>query len=244
AVDLHAVLLWTLVPGLVAAAAMFFLTRGIEPDVEREIERGSIAARPRFPRAFWLFLAGVLLFGLGAFSRTFLVWLAARGSGSASSRTGGMLSTGVLLYAAHNLVAALSAYPVGQLGDRRSKLRVLVAGYGLGVLTNALLAATGGSVAWLVVVVPLSAVALSVEETLEKAAAAELLPRELRSLGFGILAGANAFAAILSSLYVGILLERGQARAAFGLAAACGALGVLWMLAMVLRRRALPMTTG
>ena len=237
AVDFRTVLLWSLVPGLLAAGSMFFLTRGVE-------ERGTAepaptaAVRPRFPRVFWLFLVGVFLFGMGDFSRTFLVWLAARGLGEDGAHAGGSISVAVLLYTLHNLVAAGSAYPVGRLGDRGSKLRVLVSGYGLGVVTNVLLALLGGSLAWLVVAIVLSGLYISVEETLEKAVAAELLPRELRSLGFGILASANAVGDMVSSLYVGFLLEDGRQGLAFGLAAALGAAGVLWMLAVLGRRAA------
>jgi hypothetical protein len=40
---------------------------------------------------------------------------------------------------------------------------------------------------------------------------------------------------MLSSLYVGFLLQRGDERWAFGLAAGLGALGVGWMLGVLLR---------
>jgi MFS family permease len=244
AIDVRTVLFWTLVPGLAAAGAMFFLTRGAEREPGRGSDehhggdppRGS-SPRPAFPRAFRLFLVGVLLFGLGDFSRTFLIWLAARGLGADGARPGGTITTAVLLYALHNLVAALAAYPVGRLGDRVSKMRLLVGGYGLGVLTNVLLAAAGGSLAGLAVAIVLSGVYISVEETLEKAVAAELLPRELRSLGFGVLATANAVGDMLSSLYVGLLLQQGTRVGAFGLAAAAGAAGVAWMAGVVLRSR-------
>ena len=83
-----------------------------------------------------------------------------------------MLSTAVLLYAAHNLVSALAAYPAGRLGDAGSKPRVLVMGYGLGVVTNAILAIATGSLALLVVAILLSGVYIAVEETLEKAVVA------------------------------------------------------------------------
>jgi MFS family permease len=82
-----------------------------------------------------------------------------------------------------------------------------------------------------------SGIYISVEETLEKAVAAELLPRELRSLGFGILACANAVGDMASSLYVGLLLQQGQARWAFGLAAGLGFIGVVWMLGIRKSRR-------
>ena len=78
-------------------------------------------------------------------------------------------------------------------------------------------------------VVVLSGTYIAVEETLEKAVAAEMLPRELRSLGFGILACANAVGDMASSLYVGFLLESQHPGWAFGIAAALGATGVLWL---------------
>jgi hypothetical protein len=85
----------------------------------------------------------------------------------------------------------------------------------------------------------LSGAYIAVEETLEKAVAAELLPRELRSLGFGLLACANAVGDMVSSLYVGYLLEVHQPGWAFGIAASVGILGVLWLVLMLWR-----MTSG
>ncbi len=237
AIDFRTVILWTFIPGLVAAGAMFFMTRGVERDDGREQAAPRTGARPRFPRPFWIFLVGVFLFGMGDFSRTFLIWLVARDVGENGVQAGGTISIAVLLYTMHNLVAAGSAYPAGRLGDRSSKLRVLVSGYGLGVVTNLLLTVAGGTLGWLAGAIVLSGIYISVEETLEKAVAAELLPRELRSLGFGILACANAVGDMVSSLYVGFLLQHGQERWAFGLAAGLGAAGVAWMLGVVLRAR-------
>lgn len=114
---------------------------------------------------------------------------------------------------------------------------MLVIGYALGVGTNLLLALGSGSLAWLMAAIVLSGVYIAVEETLEKAVAAELLPRERRSLGFGILACGNAVGDMVSSLYVGLLLEAGQTALAFGLAAGVGANGVAWMLWLIRRRR-------
>jgi MFS family permease len=216
---------------------MFFLARGVEEHRESSSPSVSSTPRPRFPRIFWMFLGGVFLFGMGDFSRTFLVWLAARGLGEDGVQSGGTISVAVLLYAMHNLVAAGAAYPVGHIGDRGSKMRVLVTGYGLGVGTNMLLALAGGSLSCLVAAIALSGIYISIEETLEKAVAAELLPRELRSLGFGYLACANAVGDMVSSLYVGFLLEHGHERLAFGLAGGLGAAGVCWLFTMLRRAR-------
>lgn len=234
-VEFHRVILWAVIPGLLATASMVFLPRERIAPLPTSTGRSGESRRAVFPCRFWLFLVGVTLFGLGDFSRTFLVWLAARSFGEDGIQAGGTVSIAVLLYTLHNLVAALSAYPVGHLGDRHSKLHVLLGGYAIGVGTNLLLAGTGGQIGWLVAAILLSGVYISVEETLEKAVAADLLPPQLRSLGFGILACANAVGDMASSVYVGFLLERGAPGLAFGLAAGCGALGVGWML-LVLHR--------
>jgi MFS family permease len=237
--EFRAVILWTAVPGLLAAAAMFFFTRerSTAPHDVAENETPSDATRPAFPRAFWVFLVGVFLFGLGDFSQTFLIWLAATAVGEEGSMAAGTVSVAVLLYTVHNLVSAAVAFPVGHWGDRRARLPVLVVGYGIGFGTNLLLAFAGGSLPWLAAAIILSGVYIAIQETLEKAVAAERLPRELRSLGFGILACASAVGDMASSLYVGYFLQAGQFMAAFGVPAALGAAGFLWMLRFSLKTR-------
>jgi len=141
-VDLRVIILTSLAPSLVAVISFFGLTRD-----RTEPKRAASEGRPRLqlPRRFWLFTTGVALFGIGDFSRVFLILLAAAAFGETGTTAAGVVSKAVLLYAAHNAVSALAAYPAGVLGDRGSKLRVLVVGYGLGVVTNALLAfASGG----------------------------------------------------------------------------------------------------
>ncbi|MDC8446884.1 MAG: MFS transporter [Nitrospira sp.] len=147
---------------------------------------------------------------------------------------GGAFSAAILLYTIHNLISAVTAYPIGHRGDHGNKFRILLYGYGLGVSTNLLLALAGVSVGGLIAAVVLSGVYIAVEETLEKAVAAEALPRELRSLGFGLLACADAIGDMASSLYVGYFLDLHQPTVAFSIATVCGASGVLWLL--VIRR--------
>jgi MFS family permease len=229
-VPFGSVILWSVVPGILAAAAMFFLTRDPQPKLVRAEEAGAAAkTRPPFPRLYWLLLVGVLLFGLGDFSRTFLILLTAQALGVAGRSAEATLSVPVLLYAGHNLISAAAALGFGYWGDRVSKTRLLLVGYTIGVFTNLLLAFLSGSLSWLIVAMVLSAIYLAAEQTLEKAAVAGVLPRELRSLGFGILASANAVGDMVSSLYVGVLLAYDLPLAAFGSAAAVGMIGVAWL---------------
>ena len=226
------IMLWAFVPGVLAVGSVLLLVR------ERRDGAAVVAAgapKPSIPRAFWLLLAGVFLFGIGDFSRTFLILIAARSLDGGPAPASGVLSIPVLLYAAHNLVSALAAYPIGRWADRWSKPRVLLCGYALGVATNALLAFRGGETAWVIAAIGMSGLYIAVEEVAEKATAAQFLPRELRSLGLGILACANALGDMASSLTVGFLLQRGSPLLAFGIPAAVGALGVGWLL-IVLKR--------
>jgi MFS family permease len=233
-------ILGTLIPGMLAVGIFAAWVREDQAGAgSQDQPSGSEDPPPasrHFPKVFWWFLTGVVLFGLGDFSRTFLVLLAARSAGE-HSPTPGTFSVAVSLYLVHNLVSALTAYPVGWWSDRRAKLPMLAFGYGLGVATNLLLACFSTTLSWLSLAIVLSGVYIAIEETLEKAVAAEILPRELRSLGFGILASANAVGDMVSSFYVGALLHAELPGAAFGSAAAVGGLGFLWMLFVVRRHR-------
>ncbi len=94
AVPFSTIILWGIVPGLLAAAAMFFVAqerRDAKPQASPEEPsppgkgQGEGAPAPTFPRQFWLLLIGVLIFGLGDFSRTFLIYLAAAAFGGGST---------------------------------------------------------------------------------------------------------------------------------------------------------------
>lgn len=250
--SMREVILWSVLPSLVSVLAIAAFTRDraeLAAAASTASPTAAAAKREPLPRRFWLFCAGVLLFGLGDFSRTFLIFLAsgiAAGSSAAPDAAssghalgaGGALTVAVLLYAGHNFVSALAAYPIGRLADARGKPRLLVAGYALGVVTNFVLAFTYGSLAWLALAIALSGIYIAVEETLEKAVIVEMLPRHQRSLGLGLLASANALGDLGSSVWVGFLLAAGEPTLAFAVPASVGALGVAWM-AMMIRRGAL-----
>ncbi len=226
-VETRTIILASLLPSLLAVTSFFSMTRDRSAE-QRPVE--DLVTEHRLPRRFWVFVGGVALFGVGDFSRTFLILLAAALFGGTGDASSGTLSIAVLLYALHNLVSAGTAYPAGHMGDRGSKLRVLVFGYGLGVITNVLLAFSTGSQALLVLAIVLSGVYIAIEETLEKAVAAEMLARNQRSLGLGVLAAANAGGDMLSSVGLGLLIATQHTQAAFLIAATFGFAGVVWML--------------
>jgi MFS family permease len=229
-VSLQSLVLLSIAPATLPVFFILAFTRDRQVAVDA-------AAAPRssrtLPGRFWLLLVGVLLFGMGDFSRTFLIFLAAAafgGHADASSTTGVAMTAGILAYTIHNVVSGVAALPAGRLSDRWPKRTILCVGYALGAATNALLALGAGDPVLVGVAVVASGVYIAIEETVEKAAVAELLPREQRSLGFGVLACANAVGDMVSSLYVGALLAAGRPALGFGIAAGLGLAGAAWVL--------------
>lgn len=254
-VSLQSLVLLSVVPAMLPVFFILALTRDRQLEIPRAPAPPPSHAPPRrlgplraiawplararglsreLPRRFWLLLVGVLLFGMGDFSRTFLIFLAAAafggGDASALSTTGVAMTAGILAYTIHNAVSGVAALPAGRLSDRWPKRTILCIGYALGAATNALLAFGSGTAAVVAAAVVASGVYIAIEETVEKATVAELLPREQRSLGFGVLACANAVGDMVSSLYVGALLAAGRPALGFGIAAALGLAGTAWVL--------------
>ena len=149
---------WALIPGILAASSVYFFVR------EKPQQPGTPATlrgiHARLPTGFGLLLAAILTFGMGDFSRTFLILVAVRRLGvDASIKTCGLLlSLPIVLYVLHNAVSALATIPAGNAGDRWSKKYVLTLGYGLGAVCNLLLCVRFVSLAPLALVFALSGI--------------------------------------------------------------------------------------
>ena len=226
--SLPRIFLWTLVPGFGAALAVALLVR--EPRADEEAVRAR-PLRPALPRQYWAFLAAVLLFGMGDFSRTFLIFEAA--SRLPASAAPALLSIPVLLYVGHNMVSGLATFPAGALTDRWSYGRTLLLGYALGLGFNLGLAFLPGGVGWLLPLFAVSGVYIAIEETVEKATAARMIAAEARSYALGMLATANAVGDLASSLLTGFLLDHGGRIWAYGIAAVFSAAGVVTLAAVI-----------
>ncbi|MEP0775543.1 MAG: MFS transporter [Acidobacteriota bacterium] len=228
--SLQGIFLWTLVPGLAAALAVVLLVREQAVDAIALRQR---PLRPSLPPRYWAFLGAVLLFGMGDFSRTFLIFEAA--GRLPASATGALLSIPVLLYVGHNLVSGLSTVPAGALTDRWSYGRTLLLGYGLGCAFNLGLAFLPAGMGWLVPLFVMSGVYIAIEETVEKATAARMIPEVARTYALGMLATANAVGDLVSSVLTGFLLDHLGRAWAYGTAGVFSAAGFL-ALALVIWR--------
>jgi len=229
AVSLDRIFLISVVPGVLCVLSILTLVKEAP-----HATVGKHRLRPPLSPAYWAFLGAVLLFGMGDFSRTFLIFEAGRRMGPGASAA--LLSVPVAFYVLHNTVSGLVALPAGHLADRWSYGKLLLAGYALGTLCNVGLGVfTGGGLWGLLPLVLLSGAYIAVEETVEKATAARMIPAEARSYALGMLATANALGDLVSSALTGILLDRLGPAWAYGAAAAFTALGTLALLALLLR---------
>jgi MFS family permease len=202
----RAIFLVSLIPGLIAFASMVFLVaerRG--PGTRQRKLWTSVRA---LPRPYLRFLVGVGIFGAGDFAPTLLVLAAAQ----LLAPTRGVVRAGeiaALLYMLRNLVYAAISYPVGALADRTSKTRLLAGGYALGALTAAAAAAlfawhvTGiGTIAAVFV---LAGAYIGVEDALEGAIPAGLVPAGERGTAYGLMGAVNGAGDLVASALVGTL---------------------------------------
>lgn len=224
---LRTLMAWTLVPGLAAAGVMAWSVRERLAD----LPAGRAVAGPLAPRAFRRYLAAVGLFGAGDYAHTLLILAATQllAPGHGPPRAA-MLGAG--LYVWHNLVYALAAFPAGVLADRFGHRRILALGYGVSVLVPTLLVAAftqgAASLALMVGVFTLAGLVNGVQDTLEGAAVADLVPDSRQGFGYGLLGAVNGCGDLVSSLAVGALWTLWP-QLGFGYAAVMMAAGAVWM---------------
>jgi MFS family permease len=203
------IFLLTLLPGVGAALIFLFLVRE-----QRFTPKPGLRFREslrELPAPFRRYLVAVGVFGLGDFSHTLLI-LAAIGLLEPVYGRETALFLGPILYAVRNAVQASTAFPVGALSDRVGRRGLLVVGYLVGVLVAVGFAA---AVAWevrsltfVVSLFVLAGVYIAVQEALEGAMTADLVPdRAGRGTAYGVLGCVNGVGDFAASLVVGLLMS-------------------------------------
>ena len=181
------------------------------------------------PAGFRRLMRAVGLFGAGDFAHSLLTLYAVQ----ALTPTHGMAKAATFavgLYAWRNVVAAGISFPTGWLADRVNKRDLLASGYAAGVAMAVLLTAGATSVPALIGVFTLAGLYIGMQEVLEDTLTAELLPKETRGVGFGVLAAVNGAGDFLSSLVVGWLWATAGAGVAFAFSGAMMFAGLILLL--------------
>jgi MFS family permease len=207
------VFLWTLLPGIVAAAIFWIFVR--ERPIAARPQHSFLLGLKALPIPFRRLLLGVGIFGAGDFSHSLLILYASRMLAPAHG-TAGAASIAVGLYVLHNVFYAGSAYLSGWLSDHvPSRKAVLAAGYALAGVTALLLCTGTQTLGLLAVIFVLAGIYVGTEEALEDSLSAELVPKEQHGMAFGTLAAVNAVGDFASSLLVGFLWSAFNVQTAF-----------------------------
>lgn len=210
---------WTGVPAALALLMIVVLVRAIPSAVEgsRDTSRGR-AVRGVFLRHVRSFG----LFSLSYIAPTFFILLALRTLGHPSALTTGALAIG--LYALHNLVYAVTAYPAGLLGDRIGPVRALRLGYAAWAAALAVFAIAIEVPSLLPLCFVLSGLGTAGVEGLQSAAVSRLLPEETRGSGLGLVGGVSGAGNLIANLAAGIVFSISGAAPVFFVALAILAL--------------------
>lgn len=190
------------IPGVLAAIAILVLVKETAHPILADT--GFAGSLRLLPSPFRRYLVGIFVFGCGDFSHTLLILYAVQSLTPVyGGSTAGIIA--IQLYTLHNVLYAVGAYPAGALADRYGKPAFLIGAYVLALLMNVLLIGASLSILMLGVIFVLAGAGYAAQQSLERAIAADLVPVEVRSTGFGVLATVNGIGDLISSVVVGAL---------------------------------------
>lgn len=232
----------SLVPGLASVLAFAFFVQESRRPTNRLLRFWG--ALRDLPKPYTRFLQGVGVFGLGDFSHTLLI-LAATQLLTPVHGAVRAAEIAALLYVLRNTVYAAASFPIGALADRMDKTKLLATGYLLGVLTAALIAASlaadDPSLVRLAAVFSCAGIYIAIQDALEGAIPADLVPTESRGTAYGLMGTVNGVGDLTASVLVGTLWTAVSPAVAFDCGGAVMLVGTLllirnWRRTMELKR--------
>jgi len=195
------------IPGALAVFAIIFLTKEVVVPRQKKQSQLSLWQGLRLlPRSFVIFFIIILIFDLGFFNKLLLL---ARAQEILSGYQGNVAPLLILLYAIFNVVRACSEFLIGLISDYVNRI-VLLAFLGCGLFAGVafLLIAPHASLGYCILVFSLAGVSIAAMTTLKKAVLADMLPEQIRGLGYGTLQAGEGFAALISNMLIGFLWSR------------------------------------
>jgi MFS family permease len=204
AFSVRTAILLSIVPGLLAVAAILYAIRSTARPSRLERRPLRIRVRPVLRGDLGRLMIGIGAFEAGNIAATLLILRATEVLQPGHGHDGAV-QIALLLYAGYNLAATLASFPAGRLVDGRGAGLVLTAGVVLFLVAYVGFAATGPSVALLAACFAAAGVAIGCVETAEHAAVARLAPADLRGSAFGLLAAVQSFGNLVASAVAGAL---------------------------------------
>lgn len=200
-------ILVSVVPGLLAAAAIIFAIRQAKLPKVTERRRLRIQVRAVLHGQLGRLLGAFTAFEVGNLAATLLIL---RATDLLTLTHGGQTATAIALglYTAYNLAATVASFPAGRLADRlgdRGPRLVVAAGVAAFLAAYLIFAFTPAIVGTLAVAFVLAGIGIGATETAQTAAVAALAPDTLRGSAFGLLATVQAGGNVAASAIAGLL---------------------------------------
>jgi MFS family permease len=219
AFSVRTAILLSVIPGLLAVAAIVYAIRHTPRPTERERRPLTIQVRPVLQGRLGRFFLGISLFEVANMAATLMIL---RATDLLTPEHGQDAATkiAIALYVVYNLTATLVSIPGGWHGDRRGMVRVFALGVACFAAAYALFAVSASGVLLLGLAFGIACIGIGLVETAEHAAVAMFAPERIRGSAFGLLAAVQSFGNLAASAVVGILYAAVSASVAFGYAAA------------------------
>jgi MFS family permease len=235
---LRSIFLVALVPSVLAFLTVVLFVRETRKN-NHEGHTHFLVSIKGLPRNFRFFLIAVGVFGLGNFADSMLIL---RATQLLSPVNGAVIagSLAILLYTIHNVFYAVLSFPIGVLGDKFGKRKILVFGYLLTGLSAVGFIFSISNLFYLGLLFVVAGIAIAITDAMERTVAADLLPENLRGTGYGTLATVNGIGDFASSSVVGLLWTAISPTAGFGYGAALCMLGATLLFATRGRGKHLP----
>jgi MFS family permease len=230
-VGVREAILLSVIPGLLAALAIFIAVRSARRLERHERPPLRIRIRPVLHGRLGRLLGAVTAFELANVAATLLILRATdlltpdRGHDSA-------VRLAVVLYAVYNAAAMVISVPAGHVTDRRGATAVLVVGAFAALAALVGFALSGASIALLAALFALAGTGKGAVETAQGAAVALLAPPQLLGSAFGALATIQSFANLAASVVAGALWTLVSPRTAFLYLAGWAAVSVVALAAV------------
>ena len=213
-VGVREAILLSIIPGLLAALAIFIAVRSARRLERHERPPLRIRIRPVLHGRLGRLLGAVAAFELGNVAATLLI-LRATDLLTPDHGHDSAVRLAVVLYAVYNAAAMVISVPAGHVTDRRGATAVLVVGALAALAAFVGFALAGSSVALLAALFALSGTGKGAVETAQGAGVALFAPPELLGSAFGALATIQSFANLAASAVAGALWTLVSPRAAF-----------------------------
>jgi MFS family permease len=218
AFNVRTAILLSIVPGLLAVAAIVYAIRHTARPNSREKRPLRVQVRPVLRGPLGRFLVGVSLFEVANMAATLMI-LRSTDLLTPSHGQDAAVKIAIGLYVGYNAAATLVSVPGGWHGDRRGMVRVFGFGVACFAFAYGLFAVDSTSIFLLAAAFTTAGVGIGLVETAEHAAVATFAADAIRGSAFGFLAAVQSFGNLAASAVVGLLYTVASPTVAFAYAA-------------------------